>query len=189
MNGRPPSWQQSGPAGDGFGGQQQPGTAGDGFGRQQQQPYGTPGGTAPWDEGDPEQNRFNSFTQAAPEQQAAKPATTEAPAEGGKGGVVKPILLIIAAATLILGLAFGLLLGIGKIGQASSAAPFDPAVGSCVKQQGEAAVGVDCAAEGAYQVVSKVDAKTECADSSLPTVTLPGDGAGRVLCLTAPSAG
>ena len=56
-------------------------------------------------------------------------------------------------------------------------------IGSCVKQAGAGAAEVDCGEEGAFTVVSKVDAKEKCADPAQPYVELPGGGSNRVLCL------
>lgn len=136
---------------------------------QQAPPAWQPGPTS-----DPEQGRFDSFK---PE---AEPKT-EAPAPKVRNGRVLALVLI--AAVLILAIPLGLLTLLGKIGGDDKPAPFDPAVGSCVKQSGNGATAAQCAEPGAFSVVAKVDSKEKCADPAQPHVVLPGDGPNRVLCL------
>jgi hypothetical protein len=124
--------------------------------------------------GESEQGRFDQFK---PE---AEPKT-EAPAPKVRNG--KVLALVLIAAVLILAVPLGLLTLLGKVGGDKKPAAFDPPVGSCVKQSGETAVAVDCAEQGAFTVVSKVDAKEKCADPAQPQVMLQGDMPNKILCL------
>lgn len=57
-------------------------------------------------------------------------------------------------------------------------------VGSCVKQSGDKAEKVDCAATGAYSIVAKVDKQSACPDPNQPFVVLHRSGTpNQVLCL------
>jgi hypothetical protein len=90
---------------------------------------------------------------------------------------------VLIAAVLILAVPLGLLMLLGKFGGDDTPA-FDPAVGTCVKQAGEGgASAADCGEADAFTIVSKVDAKEKCTDTTQPHVVLPGDGTNRVLCL------
>ena len=83
---------------------------------------------------------------------------------------------VLIAAVLILAVPLGLLMLLGKVG-GDDAPAFDPAVGTCVKQSGQGgATAADCGEAGAFTIVSKVDAKEKCADTTQPHVVLPGDG-------------
>ncbi|GAA4566374.1 hypothetical protein GCM10023176_16390 [Micromonospora coerulea] len=124
--------------------------------------------------GEPEQGRFDAF------KPDAEPKT-EAPTPKVRNGRVLAVVLI--AAVLILAVPLGLLTLLGKVDGDDKPAGFDPAVGSCVKQSGGGAVAADCGEQGAFTVVSKVDAQDKCADPAQPHVVLPGEGANRVLCL------
>ncbi|MFR9777929.1 hypothetical protein ACL02O_17985 [Micromonospora sp. MS34] len=132
----------------------------------------------PWQQGpagDPEQGRFDAFKPEAETQ-------TEAPAPKVRNGRVLALVLI--AAVLILAVPLGALALLGKLGgDHGKAAPFDPAVGSCIKQSGTTAAAADCGEQGAFTVVSKVDSKDKCADPTQPTVSLKGVEGNRVLCL------
>ncbi|ABP52591.1 hypothetical protein Strop_0106 [Salinispora tropica CNB-440] len=135
--------------------------------------------TPSWDQNgpagsDPEQNRFDAF------QPIAEPAA-DAPIPKVRNGRVLAAVLV--AAVLILAIPLGLLLLAGKLSRDDAAPVFDPAVGSCVEQAGESAVAVDCGDAEAHTVVSKVNTKEECTDTTQPTVTLSGSGGNRVLCL------
>ena len=126
-----------------------------------------------WQQGpahDPNQGRFDAFK---PE---AEPKT-EAPAPKVRNGRVLAAVLI--AAVLILAVPLGLLTLLGKIGGGDKPAGFDPAVGSCVKQSGSGAVAAGCSEQGAFTVVSKVDAKENCADPAQPHVLIGN----QMLCL------
>ncbi|MGB2571427.1 LppU/SCO3897 family protein [Micromonospora citrea] len=142
-----------------------------------QQPFPSAGqpGPAAWPQDpEPEQGRFDSFK---PE---AEPKA-EQPTPKVRNGRVLAMVLI--AAVLILAVPLGLLSLLGKIGGDDAPAPFNPAVGSCVKQSGGGAVAAGCGEPEAFTVVKKVDAKDKCGDPSQPHVVLPGSGADRVLCL------
>ncbi|MEU2613761.1 hypothetical protein ABZ570_19545 [Micromonospora sp. NPDC007271] len=129
--------------------------------------------------GDPDQGRFDAFKpEPAPQQ-------TEAPTPKVRNGRVLAVVLI--AAVLILAIPLGLLVLLGKIGgndDNTKPAGFDPAVGSCVKQSGgDGVAAADCGEQGAFTVVSKVDAQEKCGDPAQPHVVLQGGGTNRVLCL------
>ncbi|SBT50103.1 hypothetical protein [Micromonospora auratinigra] len=114
--------------------------------------------------GDQEQGRFDQFK---PE---AEPKT-EAPAPKVRNGKVLILVLIVAA--LILTVPLGLLALLGKLGgddDTKKPAPFNPAVGACVKQADSGPAEVACE-PGAFTVVSKVDNKDKCPDPTQPTVT------------------
>ncbi|WP_319461088.1 hypothetical protein [Micromonospora sp. RTP1Z1] len=122
----------------------------------------------------PEQGRFDAF------KPDAEPKT-EAPTPKVRNGRVLAVVLI--TAVLILAVPLGLLTLLGKVGGADKPASFDPAVGSCVKQSGGGAVAAACGDQGAFTVVSKVDAEDKCGDPTQPRVVMPGEGTNRVLCL------
>ncbi|MEH0938459.1 hypothetical protein [Micromonospora psammae] len=144
-------------------------------GQQFPEPGGAQSGPASWPhDPDPDQGRFEAFK---PE---AEPKT-EQPAPKVRNGRVLALVLI--AAVLILAVPLGLLSLLGKIGGNDEPAPFNPAVGSCVKQSGGSASAANCGEQGAFTVVSRVAAKDKCADPAQPHVVLPGSGADRVLCL------
>ncbi|MFJ2086928.1 hypothetical protein ACI2KV_01485 [Micromonospora chokoriensis] len=132
---------------------------------------------SPWgqDAGQADQGRFDAFK---PDADAPK---VEPPAPKVRNGRVLAAVLI--AAVLILAVPLGLLMLLGKFGGNDTPA-FDPAVGTCVKQSGEGgASAADCGEADAFTIVSKVDAKEKCTDTTQPHVVLPGDGTNRVLCL------
>ena len=88
--------------------------------------------------------------------------------------------MVLTAAVLLLAIPLGTLWFIGRGGEPA----FNPAVGECVKQSGDQAVGVDCAEPGSFTVVSKVASDTECADQAQPKILIPAaDGKKQVLCL------
>ncbi|MFU8853763.1 hypothetical protein ACNAW0_22665 [Micromonospora sp. SL1-18] len=140
--------------------------------------YPPPPAPPAWSQGptnEADQGRFDAFKPEAEPQ-------AEAPTPKVRNGRVLAAVLI--AAVLILAVPLGLLALLGKIGGDDKSAGFDPAVGSCVKQAGTNGVAAaDCGAQGAFTVVSKVDAEEKCGDPAQPHVVLPGDGANRVLCL------
>ncbi|MCW3840241.1 hypothetical protein ONA70_09045 [Micromonospora yasonensis] len=131
----------------------------------------------PWQQGpggDPDQGRFDAFK---PE---AEPKT-EAPTPKVRNGRVLAAVLV--AAVAILAIPLGLLALLGKLGgDDGKPQPFNPAVGSCIKQSGETAAPADCGEPGAFTVVSRVDNKDKCADPTQPTVTLKNES-NPVLCL------
>ncbi|MEU1884315.1 hypothetical protein ABZ491_02375 [Micromonospora rifamycinica] len=155
----PPAGQQFPPAGQQFG------------------PAGQQPGTASWPvESDAEHGRFDAFKpETEPEQKAEQPTPKV------RNGRVLALVLIVAV--LILAVPLGLLMLLGKIGADDEPAPFNPAVGSCVKQSGTGASAAGCSEPGAFTVVSKVDAKEKCTDPTQPHVVLQGGGVDRVLCL------
>ncbi|MEU7617079.1 hypothetical protein AB0B27_13430 [Micromonospora rifamycinica] len=155
----PPAGQQFPPTGQQFG------------------PAGQQPGTASWPvESDSEHGRFDAFKpEAEPEQKAEQPTPKV------RNGRVLALVLIVAV--LILAVPLGLLMLLGKIGADDEPAPFNPAVGSCVKQSGTGASAAGCSEPGAFTVVSKVDAKEKCTDPAQPHVVLQGGGVDRVLCL------
>ncbi|MGQ5260816.1 LppU/SCO3897 family protein [Micromonospora sp. ZYX-F-536] len=125
--------------------------------------------------GESDHNRFEAFKPDADEPKA------EPPVPKVRNGRVLAAVLI--AAVLILAVPLGLLMLLGKFGGGDEAPAFDPAVGTCVKQSGQGASATDCGEAGAFTIVSKVDAKDKCTDTTQPHVVLPGDGTNRVLCL------
>lgn len=139
-------------------------------------PQQAPPAWQPGPGGGSEQSRFDSF------KPDAEPKT-EAPTPKVRNGRVLAVVLIVAV--LILAVPLGLLTLLGKFGGDDNTKPagFDPAVGSCVKQSGGGAVAANCGEQGAFTVVSKVDAQDKCADPTQPHVVLPGEGTNRVLCL------
>ncbi|RQX05273.1 hypothetical protein DKL51_02570, partial [Micromonospora globispora] len=124
--------------------------------------------------GEPEQGRFDAF------KPDAEPKT-ETPTPKVRNGRVLAAVLI--AAVLILAVPLGLLTLLGKVGGDDKPAPFNPAVGSCIKQSGTTAAAANCAEPGAFTVVSRVETKDKCADPTQPTVELKGVEGNRVLCL------
>ncbi|WP_432902071.1 LppU/SCO3897 family protein [Micromonospora matsumotoense] len=138
---------------------------------------GQQSGPAGWPaEPEQEQGRFDAFKpDPEPEQKAEQPTPKV------RNGRVLALVLIVAV--LILAVPLGLLMLLGKVGSDNEPAPFNPAVGSCVKQSGENASAAGCGEPGAFTVVSKVDAKEKCTDPTQPHVVLPGGGVDRVLCL------
>ncbi|WP_328341520.1 LppU/SCO3897 family protein [Micromonospora sp. NBC_00421] len=147
---------------------------------QQFAPAGQQAGPAGWP-AEPEQEqgqgRFDAFKpEPEPEQKAEEQPTPKV-----RNGRVLALVLIVAV--LILAVPLGLLMLLGKIGADDKPAPFNPAVGSCVKQSGNGASAAGCSEPGAFTVISKVDAKEKCTDPAQPHVVLPGGGVDRVLCL------
>ncbi|MFC8299669.1 hypothetical protein [Micromonospora orduensis] len=137
-------------------------------------PAAQPSAPSSWGQ-EPEQGRFDAFKPDAEEPKV------EAPTPKVRNGRVLAAVLI--AAVLILAVPLGLLMLLGKFGGGDEAPAFDPAVGTCVKKSGDGASAADCGEAGAFTIVSKVDAKEKCTDTTQPYVVLPGDGANRVLCL------
>ncbi|NES38646.1 hypothetical protein G3554_21135, partial [Micromonospora sp. PPF5-17] len=124
--------------------------------------------------GNPEQGRFDAFKPEAE-------STGEAPAPKVRNGRVLALVLI--AAVLILAVPLGALALLGKLGgDDNKPQPFNPAVGSCIKQSGTTAAAADCAEPGAFTVVSRADSKDKCPDPAQPSVTLRNE-ANPVLCL------
>ncbi|MEV4627453.1 hypothetical protein AB0J90_14290 [Micromonospora sp. NPDC049523] len=141
-----------------------------------------PAGTAAWPTqappNEPTQNRFDAFKPDA-EEVKTEPAPTPQVRNG------RVLLMVLTAAVLLLAIPLGALWFIGQGGEPT----FNPAVGECVKQSGDGAVGVACTEPGSFTVVSKVASEAECADQALPKVIIPtDDGKQQVLCLR-PTAG
>lgn len=136
-------------------------------------PQQAPPAWQPGPAGDPEQGRFEAFK---PE---AEPAT-EAPVPKVRNGRV--LALVLVAAVLILAVPLGALALLGKLGGDHKPQPFNPAVGSCIKQSGATAAAAGCGEPGAFTVVSRADSKDKCPDKTQPSVTLKNK-ANPVLCL------
>lgn len=148
-------------------------------------------GPGPWTEGAPARSElampWPSRDDGQPERyQAPRPAAADPAAELPAPQVrnVRVLLLVLAAAVLLLTVPLGTLWLLGRTGDP----PFNPAVGSCVKQQGGGAVAAACGDAGAYTVVSKVNDPATCADPKQPHVVLPDVEGDNVLCLR-PAAG
>jgi hypothetical protein len=134
---------------------------------------GPAGSGLPWGPAapEPEQHRFDAFK---PEE--VKP---EQPAPKVRNGRV--LLAVLVVAVLLLVIPLGALWLLGKTG---GAAPFNPAVGACVKNSGNQAVPANCSDPGAFTVVSKVASKDKCADPAQPHLVVPASvGKEQVLCL------
>jgi hypothetical protein len=93
--------------------------------------------------------------------------------------------MVLAAAVLLLAVPLGTLWLLGRTGDP----PFNPAVGSCVKQDGGGAAAAACSDAGAYTVVSKASDPAKCADPKQPHVVLPEVEGDNVLCLRPAASG
>lgn len=123
---------------------------------------------------DEDQTRFEAFK---PEQQ---PAAEPEPAPNIRSGRV--LLAVLAVAVLVLGLPLFIVWLL--VASRSDDSAFDVQPGSCVRQDGDRAVTADCGAEGAFNVVSRVDSKERCTDLTQPYIVVPaGNGKTEVLCL------
>ncbi len=121
-----------------------------------------------------EQGRFDAF----------KPEITPAPdvdkAEPPHVSKLPVLVGIILVSALLLGGALGIVWLLAR----PSGNGFAVDVGQCVKPDGDKAVTATCGDAGAFEVVSKVDTKEQCADPRLPYVLNPaGNGRSQVLCL------
>ncbi|WP_250000654.1 hypothetical protein [Actinoplanes sp. M2I2] len=188
------------PAQDGFGPQPRDGfgpPAQDGFGPQPRDGFGpqspngfdpdsfpgstsratvtppTPEETTSWPGVEADQGRFDSFK---PE---AKP--TPAKAETPHVRVLPILISVVIGALLLLGIVFGIVYLVAGGGNDESLSVIQ---GECVKREGEAAVKSECSDATAFQVVSIVADKAECADPQQPyVVNKTSDGKNQVLCL------
>jgi hypothetical protein len=138
-----------------------------------------PADTASWPGpvSDGDQGRFDAFKPEA----AATPA---APAD--KPDAVPHVrkLPVLIAVLLVSALLVGGSLGIVWLVARPSSKGFQVSTGQCVKRDGEKAVTATCGDAGAFEVVSKVDTKEQCADPGQPYVLNPaGNGRNQVLCL------
>jgi hypothetical protein len=142
-------------------------------------PPGTavPAGPGGWDaSSEPQRGRFDSFKPDAPEPPKAEPPTPQV-----RNGRV--LLGVLTAAVLILVVPLGGLWLLGKLRH--DEAPFIPEVGQCVRNEGDRPVSADCGAEGAFQVVSKVEQLEECPAPQQAHVVIPASDSNprQVLCL------
>jgi collagen type III alpha len=120
----------------------------------------------------PDQGRFDAF----------KPDAVDAPAKAETPHVrMLPTVLVVAlGAVLLVGLGLGFVWLIAPGGDNS----LNVKPGDCVKRRGAEAIAVTCTESGAFEVVSKVSTKDQCADRSQPYVVNPiRDGRTQVLCL------
>lgn len=131
----------------------------------------------PWaDPQDRQQRRLDGFRPGADQ---APP--TEAPPPQVRN--LRVLVMVLAAAVLLLAVPLGTLWVLGMGGDRG----FDPAVGSCVKQDGAGAVAAGCGDTGAYRVVSKADDPGKC-DAKQPHIILQNAEEPNVLCLRPASA-
>jgi hypothetical protein len=139
-------------------------------------PADTSSWSGPADQG--EQGRFDAFK---PEIKAEVTPAADADKSEPPNVSKLPVLLgIILVSALLLGGALGIVWLLAR----PSSSGFDVNVGQCVKRNGDNAVTATCGDAGAYEVVSKVDTKEQCADPRLPYVLNPaGNGRSQVLCL------
>ncbi|HET9517441.1 MAG TPA: hypothetical protein VFO77_06945, partial [Actinoplanes sp.] len=121
--------------------------------------------------------RFAAFRPDAEVAPAAS-AASEAPAEDIPQVRKLPVMLaVVLVSALIVGGALGAVRLMVRPG-------FEVSTGDCVKRDGTLAVTATCGDADAYEVVSKVDTKEQCADPAQPHVLKPtGDGRNEVLCL------
>lgn len=121
------------------------------------------------DRDDHDQERFDSF------QSAAQPPADPPPPPVRNGRV---LAMVLAAAVLLLGVPLGTLWLLGRTGEPE----FNPAVGSCVKQEGSGAAATGCGEAGAYTVVAKANDPGKC-DPKQPHIVMQNVGGDNVLCL------
>jgi hypothetical protein len=112
---------------------------------------------------DSDQSRFAAFK---PEAEAAAPA---------KGGTAKVLFMVIGACVLLIGLAFGALLIVGKLVGSGD----ELAVGQCVKRQDNSAVRVDCTSADSFKITKKVASQQDCPNPQNDALT-QGDS---IFCL------
>jgi hypothetical protein len=93
------------------------------------------------------------------------------------------LAMVLVAAVLLLAVPLGTLWLLGR----TSSDAFNPAVGSCVKQDGTGAVATGCGDAGAYTVVAKANDPGKC-DPKQPHIVLQNVEGDNVLCLR-PAAG
>ncbi|MEV1288344.1 hypothetical protein [Micromonospora sp. NPDC049679] len=138
------------------------------------------GSEAPsWPAEDQDQGRFDSFKQEAEPKEEPKAE----PVPQVRNGRV--LLAVLAVAVLLLVVPLGI---VWLVTQPADGG-FNPKVGDCVQQAGQNAKPVDCASQGAYSIVSKVDTKEQCPDPGQPHVIVEGNGKDQVLCLKDAAAG
>lgn len=122
-----------------------------------------PAQRAPQSAADSDQGRFDSFKPDA-----------EPPASG-KGGTAKVLVMVIGACLLLIGLAFGALIVVGKLVGGGDAL----AVGQCVKRQDNTAVVVDCGTAGSFKITKKVTSQQDCPNPQNDALTQGSD----IFCL------
>jgi collagen type III alpha len=147
-----------------------------------------PGGWPPYTEQSrfgTDQSRFGT-DQSQPDPFQAEQPNRIKPSTGSGHVRMFPVLLsVVIGAILLVGIAIGIVWLISR----GSDSSFDVGAGDCVRRSGNTAVKATCSDAGAYQVVSVVDTKDQCADKSQPYVLNPTkDGKTQVLCLK-PSGG
>ncbi|HEX2770903.1 MAG TPA: hypothetical protein VHN18_00560, partial [Micromonosporaceae bacterium] len=124
----------------------------------------------PWvDRDDGQQERFDSFRS-----EMERPADPPPPQVRN----ARVLAMVLAAAVLLLAVPLGTLWLLGRTGDQG----FNPAVGSCVKQDGAGAVAAGCGDAGAYTVVAKANDPGKC-DPKQPHVVLQNVEGDNVLCL------
>lgn len=116
-----------------------------------------------------QQDRFDSFR-----------TELESPADPPPPQVrnARVLAIVLVAAVLLLAVPLGTLWLLGRTGDEG----FNPSVGSCVKQDGEAAVAAGCGDAGAYTVVAKASDPGKC-DPKQPHIVLQNVEGDNVLCL------
>jgi hypothetical protein len=112
---------------------------------------------------DADQSRFAAFK---PEVEAPAPAKTS---------TAKVLVMVIGACVLLIGLAFGALLVVGKLVGGND----ELAVGQCVKRQDNSAVVVDCSAGASFKITKKVTNQQDCPNPQNDALT-QGDS---IFCL------
>jgi hypothetical protein len=118
---------------------------------------------APQSQPDPGQSRFDSFK---PEPEPPAPT---------KGGTAKVLIMVIGACLLLIGLAFGALIAVGKLVGSGD----ELAVGQCVKRQDNTAVVVDCGTAGSFKITKKVTTQQDCPNPQNDALTQGSD----IFCL------
>jgi hypothetical protein len=132
-------------------------------------PYAPGPGPGPGQYGDPggEPSRFGNLRY---DEEAGPP-----PAKSKRGLIIG---VVVAAVAVIV------LAAVGVTYFMSSSSSPSYAAGTCVRKSGDNAVSSACSASGAYQITSKVDNPSKCADPAQPYVILQEKGkADQVLCL------
>jgi hypothetical protein len=119
---------------------------------------------APQSQPGPDQSRFDSFK---PEPEPPAPA---------KGSTAKVLVMVIGACLLLIGLAFGALIAVGKLVGGGGE---ELAVGQCVKRQDNTAVVVDCGTAGSFKITKKVTAQQDCPNPQNDALTQGSD----IFCL------
>ncbi|MFC7546310.1 hypothetical protein [Plantactinospora sp. GCM10030261] len=123
---------------------------------------------------DPDQERFNSFQGQPPQ-----PANEETPPTPHvRNGRV--LAAVLAAAVLLLLIPLG---AVWLFTRGGDDAAFQPAVGDCVKQDGNTAAQATCGDAGSFKVTAKVPSADQCPDQQQPSIAVEEGGNRQVLCL------